>query len=42
MPEKTERAIRAAREDGKGIRKIAGELGVGVSVVQRVLSAAPA
>ena len=33
----TEAAIRAARADGKGIQKIARELGVGVSVVQRVL-----
>lgn len=32
-----EAAIRAARGDGKGIRKIARELGVGVSTVQRVL-----
>jgi len=35
----TEAAIRAARADGKGIQKIARELSVGVSVVQRVLGA---
>lgn len=35
-PEK-ESQIRAARECGKGIRTIAAELGVGVSVVQRVV-----
>lgn len=35
----TEAAIRALRADGKGIQKIAKELGVGVSVVQRVLGA---
>ena len=35
----TEAAIRAARANGKGIQKIAKELGVGVSVVQRVLGA---
>ncbi len=33
----TENAIRKAREAGKGIRKIAREIGVGVSVVQRVV-----
>ena len=33
----TEAAIRAARAEGKGIQKIAKELGVGVSVVQRVV-----
>lgn len=32
-----ETAIRAARAEGKGIRKIARELGVGVSVVQRIV-----
>ncbi len=36
---KTETAILAARETGAGIRKIARNLGVGVSVVQRVLLA---
>jgi len=35
----TEAAIRAARADGKDIQKIARELSVGVSVVQRVLGA---
>jgi len=35
----TEVAIKAARAEGKGIQKIAKELGVGVSVVQRVLGA---
>ncbi|MBS7544638.1 recombinase family protein [Ancylobacter oerskovii] len=35
----TEAAIRAARAEGKGIQKIAKELGVGVSVVQRVVGA---
>lgn len=34
-----ESAIRSARESGKGIRAIAAQLGVGVSVVQRVVSA---
>lgn len=33
----TERAIVAARAKGMGIRKIAGEVGCGVSVVQRVI-----
>lgn len=33
-----ERQILAARENGNGIRKIATELGVGVSVVQRVIT----
>lgn len=32
----TEQRIRALRRDGKGIRRIAMEVGVGVSVVQRV------
>jgi transposase len=32
----TEQAIRSALADGKGIRKVAKECGVGVSVVQRV------
>lgn len=35
---KIERAIRAARTKGKGIVKIATELGVGVSTVQRVVA----
>ena len=33
-----EAKIRAARRDGKGIRKIASEVGVGVSVVQRIVA----
>ena len=37
VSQKTERAILAARAEGKGIRKIAAELGVGVSTVQRVI-----
>ena len=36
---KTEQAIRAALAEGHGIRKVARECGVGVSVVQRVRSA---
>ena len=36
---KVERDIRAKRRQGHGIRRIARELGVGVSVVQRVVSA---
>jgi len=35
---KTERAILKARRQGKGIRKIASEVGCGVSVVQRVVN----
>jgi len=35
---KVESQIRAARAHGKGIRKVASELGVGVSVVQRVIA----
>jgi DNA invertase Pin-like site-specific DNA recombinase len=34
-----ERSIRKARDKGKGIKKIARELGVGVGTVQRVLAA---
>ncbi len=34
-----ETKIRAARREGKGIRKIAAEVGVGVSVVQRIVAA---
>jgi len=37
-----EAAIQAARAEGKGIQKIAKELGVGVSVVQRVVGTAKA
>lgn len=36
VSEKVETAIRAARRQGKGMRRIARELGVGVSTVQRV------
>jgi len=36
-PEVVEARIRAARRQGKGIKKIASELGVGVSTVQRVV-----
>jgi DNA invertase Pin-like site-specific DNA recombinase len=36
-PDRVEQAIRAARQQGKGIKKIATELGVGVSTVQRVV-----
>jgi DNA invertase Pin-like site-specific DNA recombinase len=36
-PEVVERKIRAARRQGKGIKKIARELGIGVSTVQRVV-----
>lgn len=35
-----ERAIRKARDKGKGIKKIARELGVGVGTVQRVVAKA--
>jgi DNA invertase Pin-like site-specific DNA recombinase len=38
VPPETERAIQAARATGKGIGKIARELGIGVSVVQRVVA----
>jgi DNA invertase Pin-like site-specific DNA recombinase len=36
---KVEAAVRAARAKGKGIRKIAGELCIGVGTVQRIVSA---
>jgi len=36
-PDRVEQAIRAARQQGKGIKKIATELGVGVSTVQRTV-----
>ena len=39
VPASTERAIRAERKSGKGIRKIARGLGVWVSVVRRVVAA---
>jgi DNA invertase Pin-like site-specific DNA recombinase len=32
-----EAAVRAAKATGKGIRKIAGELGIGVGTVQRIV-----
>jgi DNA invertase Pin-like site-specific DNA recombinase len=35
---RVEAAIRKHRKTGMGIRKIASELGIGVSVVQRVIS----
>jgi len=38
VPASVERAIKKARRSGKGMRKIARELNVGVSVVQRVVS----
>ena len=38
VPQVKENAIRAAREAGKGIKTIAREVGVGVSVVQRVVA----
>ena len=37
IPERVEERIRAARLQGKGIKKIATELGIGVSTVQRVV-----
>ncbi len=37
IPEIVEDRIRAARRQGKGIKKIATELGIGVSTVQRVV-----
>jgi DNA invertase Pin-like site-specific DNA recombinase len=39
VSEEIEQAIREARNDGKGIRKIAQEVGCGVATVQRVLKA---
>jgi DNA invertase Pin-like site-specific DNA recombinase len=39
VSDKVEAAIRAARRKGTGIRRIARELGVGVSTVQRVTAA---
>ncbi len=38
VPSTVEDAILAARAEGKGIRRIAGELGVGVGTVQRVIA----
>lgn len=40
-PKSIEEAIRASRRKGKGIKKIASELGVGVSTVQRVVHEIP-
>ncbi len=37
MPKIVETKIRAERRKGKGIKKIARELGIGVSTVQRVV-----
>ena len=37
-PLDVERRIRSARQQGKGIKKIARELGIGVSTVQRVVN----
>jgi len=33
-----EDAVRAARADGKGIRRIATDLGIGVGTVQRIVA----
>lgn len=41
ISEKVEHAIRKAHAAGTGLRKIARELGVGVSVVQRVTASTP-
>ena len=41
-PKSVEEAIRSARAQGKGIKKISRELGVGVSTVQRVVHGSPA
>ncbi len=38
VPPTVENAILAARAKGKGIRRIAVELGVGVGTVQRVIA----
>jgi DNA invertase Pin-like site-specific DNA recombinase len=35
---KVEAAVRASREAGKGIKKIAYELGIGVGTVQRIVA----
>ena len=35
---KVERAVLAARTEGKGIRRVAAELGVGVSTVSRIVA----
>jgi len=36
-PGAVEAAVRTAKATGKGIRKIAGELGIGVGTVQRIV-----
>ena len=41
VSKKIEAAVRAARAKGKGIRRIARELGVGVGTVQRIVSGSP-
>jgi len=40
VPEKVERAVLAARADGTGKRKIARQLGIGVSTVTRIIAEA--
>jgi DNA invertase Pin-like site-specific DNA recombinase len=40
ISEEKEAAIRHARQEGKGIRKIASELGIGVGTIPRVLESA--
>ncbi len=42
IPVETEQAIRTARAQGKGILKIAREIGVGTATVQRVIANQPA
>ncbi len=42
IPVETEQAIRKARAQGKGILKIAREVGVGTATVQRVIANQPA
>ena len=37
MAKKVEKAIRVARAEGKGINRIAADLGVGSSTVRRVI-----
>lgn len=37
VSKRVENAVRAARREGKGIRRIANELGIGVSTVQRIV-----
>lgn len=40
VPPKTEAAVRSLRANNMGIRKIAAELGIGVSAVQRIVASA--